>query len=139
MKLLQSMAKSAKGFALMSPMLLGVIFAIALFDTLISDAMLRALFTGEVLRDMGLAIVAGSVSIGQPVASYIIGGELLHSGVSLYAVAAFIVAWVTVGLVQLPLELSLFGSRFTWRRNLLSLLFACAVAAATAASTELFL
>jgi hypothetical protein len=39
--------------------------------------------------------------------------------------------------VQLPLEQSLFGTRFTLRRNLLNLLFALLVAAATAATVEL--
>jgi uncharacterized membrane protein YraQ (UPF0718 family) len=94
--------------------------------------MLAALFGDSTFTDMLVGLLAGSVSMGQPVASYIIGGELLKSGVSLYAVATFIIAWVSIGIVQLPLELSIFGLRFTVVRNLLNLLFALLVATATA-------
>jgi uncharacterized membrane protein YraQ (UPF0718 family) len=72
------------------------------------------------------------------VASYVIGGELRDSGVSMYAVSAFIVSWVTIGLVQLPLERTLFGLRFTVQRNLLALIFALIVAVATVATLGLF-
>jgi uncharacterized membrane protein YraQ (UPF0718 family) len=135
--LLQSILKSAKGFLYMSPMLLGVILCMGLFQTFVTEEMLTALFNGAPLTDMLIGTAAGGVSMGQPVASYIIGGELLQSGVSLYAVAAFIVSWVSVGVMQLPLEQSLFGTRFTLKRNLLNLLFALLVAAATAATVGL--
>jgi uncharacterized membrane protein YraQ (UPF0718 family) len=59
----------------------------------------------------------GSVSAGNPIVSYIIGGELLDQGVSITAVTAFLVAWVTVGLVQLPAEMALLGKRFALYRN----------------------
>jgi uncharacterized membrane protein YraQ (UPF0718 family) len=118
-------------------MLLGVILCMGLFQTYVTEEMLQTLFGGTPLADMLIGTAVGGVSMGQPVASYIIGGELLQSGVSLYAVGAFIVSWVTVGVVQLPLEQSLFGTRFTLRRNLLNLLFALLVAAATAATVEL--
>ena len=135
--LLQSILKAARGFLYMTPMLLGVILCMGLFQSYVTEEMLQTLFSGNPLADMVIGTAAGGVSIGQPVASYIIGGELLKSGVSLYAVAAFIVSWVTVGVVQLPLEQSLFGTRFTLKRNLLSLLFAILVAASTAATLEL--
>lgn len=135
--LLQSILKAARGFLYMTPMLLGVILCMGLFQSYVTEEMLQTLFSGNPLADMVIGTAAGGVSIGQPVASYIIGGELLKSGVSLYAVAAFIVSWVTVGIVQLPLEQSLFGTRFTLKRNLLSLLFAILVAASTAATLEL--
>nr|CBH37729.1 hypothetical protein BSM_12060 [uncultured archaeon] len=32
--------------------------------------------------------------------SYIIGGELMKEGVSLFAITAFIVTWVTVSIVN---------------------------------------
>jgi len=137
--LLQAIAKSARAFLNMAPMLLGVILCMGLFQTFVTDAMLRALFSGNPLADMLIGTAAGGLSIGQPVASYIIGGELLENGISRYAITAFIVAWVTIGLLQLPFERSVFGGRFTLIRNLLNLLFALVVAAATAGSMELLL
>jgi len=55
-----------------------------------------------------------------PINSYVIGGELLEQGVSLYAVTAFIAAWVTIGWVQLPAEMAALGTKFAVIRNALS-------------------
>jgi len=85
--------------------------------------MLHSLFSGSTVKDILIGIFAGGVSVGQPFLSYIIGGELLQEGVSLYDVTAFILSFVTLGVVQLPLEWSLSGARFTIMRNLLSLVF----------------
>jgi hypothetical protein len=63
--------------------------------------------------------------------SYIIGGELLKQGISLIAVTAFIVAWVTVGFIQLPAESMILGKKFAFVRNILSFIFAIIVALIT--------
>lgn len=55
-------------------------------------------------------------------------GEVLKQGVSLFAVTAFLVARVTVGLVQLFAEAGILGKRFAITRNLLSLLLSVFVA-----------
>ena len=109
---------------MMIPMLLAVIALVGLFETYITPKMIHSLFNGNMVHDTILGTTAGAVSVGQPFLSYIIGGELLKEGISLYAVSAFILAWVTLGLVQLPLEFSIFGSRFTIIRNLFSIVFA---------------
>ena len=61
----------------------------------------------------------------------IIGGELLAQGVSLVAVTAFLIAWVTVGVVQLPAESILLGRRFALLRNIISFVFSVIVAIIT--------
>lgn len=113
-----------KSLWMMTPMLLAVIALVGLFKTYITPKMLHSLFDGNMIHDTIVGTTAGAVSVGQPFLSYIIGGELLKEGVSLYAVTAFILAWVTLGLVQLPLEFSIFGPRFAIIRNLLSIVFA---------------
>ena len=124
----RSLIKSFKSFSNIVPMLLAVILSVGLFDALVSQEMLASVFQGNMFYDTLIGTLAGGVSVGQPVASYIIGGELLESGVSLYAIVALIVSWVTLGIVQLPLEQALFGRRFTIRRNLLGLIFAMIIA-----------
>ena len=109
------------------PMLIAVIGLVGLFETIITPQMLHSLFSGSTVKDTLVGTLAGGVSVGQPFLSYIIGGDLLQEGVSLYAVTAFILSFVTLGVVQLPLEFSLFGARFTIMRNLLSFLFALLV------------
>jgi uncharacterized membrane protein YraQ (UPF0718 family) len=120
------------------PMLVAVIGLIGLFETVITPEMLRSLFNGSTFREIIVGILSGGVSVGQPFLSYAIGGELLHDGVSLYAVTAFILSFVTLGVVQLPLEWALFGTRFTVVRNLLSLLFAFLISVATVYLLECF-
>ncbi|MEA3418565.1 MAG: permease [Campylobacterota bacterium] len=134
----QSILKSAKIFLSIMPMLLGVILLTGLFDTLVSEEMLHSVFNGNPIHDTLLGLLVGGVSVGQPVISYIIGGELLQSGVSLYAVTAFIISWVTLGVVQLPLELQFFGGRFTLQRNLLSFIFAVFVSVMSVQALRLF-
>ncbi|MCD4704284.1 MAG: hypothetical protein K8R64_08360, partial [Methanosarcinaceae archaeon] len=54
---------------------------------------------------------------GHPITSYILGGEFLAQGVDLLVVTAFLIAWVTVGIVQIPVEAAVFGKRFAILRN----------------------
>jgi len=128
----EAFVKSLRSLAGVTPMLLAVIGLVGLFQAFISPQMLRSLFSGSPFIDTLTGTLIGGISIGQPVISYIIGGELLDQGVSLYAVTAFILAWVTLGVIQLPLEASLFGRRFTLVRNLLSFIFAILIGFATA-------
>ena len=62
--------------------------------------------------------------------SYIMGGEFLKKGVSLVAVVAFIIAWDTIGIVQIPIEVTYLGRRFTLTRNILCFIFSMGIAIA---------
>jgi uncharacterized membrane protein YraQ (UPF0718 family) len=129
--LVNACVKACKSFSTSLPMLLGIILLMGLFQTFISPTMIAAVFSGEMIRDMCIGTLIGSISAGNPITSYIIGGELLDKGVSLFAVAAFIVAWVTVGIVQYPAEMDFLGKRFATLRNILSSILAILVSIAT--------
>jgi len=88
-------------------------------------------FTDSTWINVILGDVFGSISAGNPLTSYVIGGELLKQGISLYAVTAFLVAWVTVGIIQLPAESILLSKKFAVLRNVLSFIFAMVVAIIT--------
>jgi uncharacterized membrane protein YraQ (UPF0718 family) len=113
------------------PMIMAIVGLVGLFNVFVTPEMIGKLFTGSMFYDTFISTVAGSISVGQPVVSYIIGGELSQSGVSLYAVTAFILSFVTLGIIQLPMEYALFGLRFTLVRNFLSFLFAMIIAVVT--------
>jgi uncharacterized membrane protein YraQ (UPF0718 family) len=129
--ILISLLNALKNFGSTLPLLLGVILLLGLFRTFISKQMIQYVFTGELLRDTLNGAVIGSISAGNPITSYIIGGELLKEGVSLFAVTAFIVTWVTVGIVQFPAEAAILGKRFALARNVLSFILAILVSVAT--------
>jgi uncharacterized membrane protein YraQ (UPF0718 family) len=133
-----ALKQSAKGFAKMTPMLLAVVLLMGLFQTYVTKEMLKSIFSGNILGDTLIGTLAGGVSMGNPVVSYVLGGELLSGGISLYAVTAFILSWISLGVIQLPLELQLFGKRFTILRNLLSFLAAIAVALLTVMTLRIF-
>lgn len=131
--------KSSLSFLAMMPLLLGVIGLVGLFQVLVTPEMLASLFQGNPIFDMLLGTLTGGISAGNPIVSYIIGGELLDQGISLYAVSAFILSWVTLGLIQLPAEVEVFGGRFTLYRNILSFVFVMLIAAATTFSLQVIL
>jgi len=122
---------SARQFVNIIPVLAGVVLLIGLFNALMSKELLSLVFSGDAVFDTLWGACFGSIFAGNPVNSYVIGGELLEYGVSLFAVTAVIVAWVTVGLVQIPAEISALGRKFAVVRNLVSFFMSIAVAAAT--------
>ncbi len=129
--IVRSLYKAAKGLGTALPVLVGVILLLGLFRAFVSKQWISSVFTGGLLRDTVTAGAIGSISAGNPITSYIIGGELLKDGVSLLAITSFIVTWVTVGIVQLPAEASILGGRFAVMRNILSFGLAILVSVAT--------
>lgn len=126
-----SFLKTAKSFKNFLPVIFGVLLLVSLLVTLIPKSFYSKLFTGNMATDSLLGAVLGSISTGNPLISYMIGGELLAEGVSLIAITAFILTWISVGVVQLPAEIKALGKRFAITRNLLSFLTAIIVAALT--------
>ncbi|MBN2421926.1 hypothetical protein JXB41_01755 [Candidatus Woesearchaeota archaeon] len=115
----------------MLPVIAGVILLIGLVNTLIPKSFYTELFRGNFFLDPLIGSVMGSILAGSPITSYVLGGELLNQGVTLIAVTAFIVSWVTVGFVQLPAESMILGKKFAITRNVLSFVFAIVVAIIT--------
>ena len=126
-----SFYKAIKSFGESLPILVGVVLLLGLFKTFISNQSISSIFTGEALQDTVIGSLIGSFLAGNPITSYIIGGELLKEGVSLFAVTAFIVAWVTVGVIQFPAEASILGKRFAITRNVLSFIITIVVSIGT--------
>ena len=123
-----ALKKSLMNFISMTPMLLGVIGLVGIMQTYVTSEMLSSLFGYSTSTDIFTGTFIGAISSGNPAVSYIISDGLLKEGVSYYAVTAFILAWVTLGIVQLPAEVSVFGLKFTFYKNLLTLLSTMMVA-----------
>ena len=129
--LYKAIKKSAKSLWNALPVLLGVILLVSLANTLILRQAYTALFQNNPLIDSFIGSALGSVLAGNPVTSYILGGEMLKQGVSLLAVTAFLVAWVTVGIIQFPAESILLGKKFAITRNITAFVLAIIVAIIT--------
>jgi predicted Fe-Mo cluster-binding NifX family protein len=129
--LLPALKRSGMQLVNLLPVFVGVVLLIGLFNALISKDLLSSLFSGNALLDTLFGTGLGSILAGNPLNSYVIGGELLEQGVSLYAVTAFIAAWVTIGLVQLPAEMAALGNKFALIRNALSMVLCIAISILT--------
>lgn len=132
----RELKKAAIGIVAILPMMLGIVGLVGIFRAFVSREMLASVFTGNVVTDTLAGTVAGMIAVGQAIVSYILGGELLEQGISLYAVAAFVLAWVTLGVVQLPLEAEVLGMRFTILRNVLAFVFTILTAVAAVWSAQ---
>ena len=130
-KLKDAIIKSSKSLWQTLPMLIGMILLVSLANTLIPKTFYSTVFRNNIFLDPFIGGFVGSILAGSPVTSYIIGGELLNQGISLVAVTAFLVAWVTVGMVQLPAESIMLGKKFAIVRNITAFLFSIIVAIIT--------
>ncbi len=127
----EAVSKAGKAIYNNIPVFLGIILLIGLVNAMIPRTAYAALFSNNIVSDSIIGSGIGSVLIGNPITSYILGGEFLAQGVSLVAVTAFIVAWVTVGIVQMPAESLLLGRRFAILRNATSFVLSVIVAIIT--------
>jgi hypothetical protein len=122
---------TARAFKKSLPILMGVLMLLALADALIPKQTYRLIFSGNWFFDPLMGAAVGSISGGNPLTSYIIGGELRREGVSMLAITAFIVSWVTVGIIQLPAEALMLGKRFAIVRNAVSFCTSIVIAIVT--------
>ena len=113
-----------------SPIITGVIILMGIFNTFVPKKFINSFFHHNLLDPL-IGALFGSVFAGNPINSYIIGGELLKNGVGLVAVTAFLVSWITVGFLSIPAEMMFLGKKFSILRNILSFIFSIIVAIIT--------
>ena len=98
-----------------------VVFGIiAILSNFITTEVYTSFFSKNIFSDSIIGAVLGSISFGNPIGSYVLGGELLKNGVDIVAVTSFLLAWVTVGVAQFPVEAHFLGKRFALVRNTVS-------------------
>jgi uncharacterized membrane protein YraQ (UPF0718 family) len=132
----QTLKKSSLAFWAMTPLLLGVIGLVGLLQVLVTPRVLASLFHGTAIVDTLIGTLAGGTAAGNPVLSYLLGGELLAQGISLYAVSAFILSWVTLGFIHLPAEVEVLGFPLTLYRNILAFVFTMIIAVLTSLTIQ---
>jgi hypothetical protein len=123
-----SFRKTVRTFINVLPIIVGMILMTSLVVTVFPEQISAGLFGNGDVLDTLLGASIGSIAAGHPVASYLLGGELLGGEVGLIAVTALVVTWVTVGIVQLPAEAMMLGARFAVIRNIISFVAAIAIA-----------
>ena len=130
-KLIETNKKALKMIGGMIPILIGVVMLISIVTVLVPKSFYSTLFVGNKIADSFIGGTMGSFLTGNPVTGYILGSGFLKNGVSIYAVAAFIASWTTVGLVQIPLEATTLGKKFAIVRNISAFFMSIVVAIIT--------
>ncbi len=130
-RLRQALAKASRAMYKSLPIVFGVIILVSLVNTLVPKTFFTILFQKNIWIDSFIGSAIGSILAGNPITSYVVGGEFLKQGISLVAVTAFLVSWVTVGMVQLPAEIMLLGKKFAILRNVSAFALAIIVALIT--------
>jgi hypothetical protein len=123
----RAFGQTINNFKIAIPVMLGIFMLLSLISPFIKKHN-TDIFTGNFILDPLMGALMGSASFGIPITSYITGGELLNSGINLMAVTAFMLAWTTVGVVMLPLEISTLGKKFAITRNVINFLFSIVIA-----------
>ena len=113
------------------PIMLGIILLLGIIEQFVTFNKVAELFTKNTLIDTVIGSFVGSIFAGNSMNSYIIARELQAAGVSMFAITAFLVSWVTVGILQAPIEAKIFGRNFAVKRNLYSAVFAVFVSLIT--------
>lgn len=127
----QSFIRALKQILNIIPIIISTILLVTLVTIVIPDSFYVSAFRYNVALDAIIGSLIGSISAGSPIVSYILGGELLEKGVNLIAVTAFLVSWVTVGIIQMPAESAILGKRFAIIRNMSSFVLSILVAIIT--------
>lgn len=124
----KALGAGAKSFTGILPTLIAVFGLVGLFDVFVPPALIeRWMGSSSGVLSLVVGTGLGSIAAGPPAAAYPIAATLLKGGASTPAVAAFIVSWVLVGFVSLPMESKVFGVRFAVLRNGLSMLAAALI------------
>ena len=129
--------KTVSMFISTLPIILGMVMLTGLLVEFLPTQLVATWFGRSDLADAAVGALAGSFAVGHPLTSYVLGGELLTQGISLVAVTAFLLSWVTVGSIQLPAEAVMLGKRFALYHNLICFLLAIIIALLTAGTVNL--
>jgi len=124
----ESIIKATRSLGKSLPLILGTILLVSLLTTIIPKSFYINAFNKNIVLDSFIGVIIGSISAGTPIISYILGGEMLKQGISLIAVTAFLVSWVTVGFIQIPAESVALGKKFAILRNLSAFVLSMIVA-----------
>ena len=75
------LSKTWKAFRFVIPIILSVLLIVAFIQAVVPVESYKKIFTGNIFLDLFIAAVFGSISLGNPIVSYVISDGLLNKGV----------------------------------------------------------
>lgn len=128
-KTFASMKKSKKMMGKMIGEIIAIIFLIGLILTLIPpESIKNVLGSANTFVSTVVSAVVGSITLIPAFVAFPLVGSLVDVGASIVPAVAFLTTLTMVGIVTFPLEKKEFGLKFAITRNVLSFIFAIAIA-----------
>lgn len=120
-KTLAALITSGKVTLQVLPVLFFIFVLMGTIEAFVSkNTIAHLLGMGSGVRGILLAEIVGSVALIEPAAVFPFSGYLRTNGATYGTLAAFVLSAILIGIATLPLEIKLFGPRFTLTRNLLT-------------------
>ncbi len=115
----KSLQKGWKQLLKQFPFIFSIFLLIGLFDVFIPrSAVVSVVGGGKGFLSIISSALIGSI-VGGPVSSvYPLGAILLKKGATVAVAAVFMNAWIMVGIISMPFEISIFGKKFVLVRNI---------------------
>lgn len=113
-----------KSFLNLLPSMLGIIGLIGLMLALVPREAIAGLFGNNSPLGILLITVIGSITLIPAFIGFPLASSLVAAGASVTAVACFVTTVLMVGVITAPMEIELFGKRFTIWRNSVGLVTA---------------
>lgn len=114
----QALQIAGRSLWMLLPLLIAIFGLVGLFQVFLPPELVqRAMGASNGWLALLVGGALGAISIGPPLAAYPLAGSMLDAGAWPPAVAAFIVSWISVGMITLPFEAATFSLRFALLRN----------------------
>ncbi len=111
--------KGIKQFLNQILFLTSMFLMISLFDVFVpKELIVKVIGKSNGFLNVIYSALFGTVAMGSVSSAYPLGGILLKKGAPLISVAVFLNTWVMVGFIMLPYEVSVFGKKWAFFRNL---------------------
>ncbi len=128
-KTVKSLVSAKERFLSISLQLFTILSLIGIFLALVPESLIRSILGGQsVTLSTVYAALIGTVTIIPAFIAFPLAASLYRNGAHLISMAALITTLTMVGFATMPIEISYFGKRFTFLRNLLSFIAAIVIA-----------
>ena len=125
----KALKKAWKSFENILPQFLAVLILIGLALAILDKETISKLIGSESgLVGMAIAAVIGSITLIPGFVTFSLAGSLMAAGAGYGQIAMFVTTLMMVGVVTIPIEKNYFGTKTTYKRNLLALGFSIVTA-----------
>ena len=125
----QALLKAWKSFENILPQMLGIITTVGIIIALLNPEVISKIIGGSSgYLGVTLAAIVGSITLIPGFIAFPTAAILLQNGAGYMQIGAFISSLMMVGVMTIPMEISFFGKKSTFIRNILAFLFSFVVA-----------